>query len=106
MSGNPGAAREILNELEEQSKHKYVSAYAKAVIHLSLNDRRQAFACLEQAYDDRCEMVTWLKVDPHFDNLRGDPQFIDLLGRVGLLEHAPAEPSMRRPDYPSQESHL
>jgi len=98
MLGNPEAARKILNELEERSKYTYVSAYGKAVLHLALNDKQRALACLEQACSDRCEMITWLKIDPHLDGLRTEPQFMDLLGRVGLLEHRPTELSLNRQD--------
>ena len=104
ISGDTDAARKILDQLEARSKHKYVSAYARAVIHVSLSEKQQAFACLEQAYKDRCEMITWLKVDPHFDSVRTDPQFIELLGRVGLLDDRPAGQAIWQEDYPSQES--
>jgi tetratricopeptide (TPR) repeat protein len=104
-SGDAHSARKVLEQLEERSKHKYVSAYARAVVHLSLSEKDQAVSCLEQAYHDRCEMIIWLKVDPHFDSIRSDPQFIDLLSRVGLLDHGPAGPVLRRQNYPSQEFH-
>ena len=104
-SGDARAARKVLDQLEERSRHRYVSAYAKAIVHLSLNEKQQALSCLEQGYTDRCEMMTWLKVDPHFDSLRADPQFIDLLGRVGLLDDRPAGQALRQQDYPRQESH-
>jgi tetratricopeptide (TPR) repeat protein len=79
LSGNRLAARKILDQLEEQSRQKHVSAYAKAVLHLSLSDQSQALNCLERAYEERCEMLTWLKVDPAFDPIRSDPRFSNLL---------------------------
>lgn len=104
IAGDADAARKILDQLEERSKHRYVSAYAKAVIHVALGQKQQAFSCLEQAYTDRCEMITWLKSDPHFDSIHADPQFIDLLSRVGLLDDRPAGPAGRH-NHPHQESH-
>jgi TolB-like protein/Tfp pilus assembly protein PilF len=106
MSGDAGAARKILDQLEERSKHRYVSAYAKAIIHVSLSEKYLAFSCLEQAYKDRCEMITWLKVDPHFDSISADPQFIDLLSRVGLLDDRPAGPAAGRENNHRRESHF
>ena len=83
-SGQHALARNVLNELQELSKRCYVSAYSKAIIHLALGDRNQALDCLEKACDDRCEMMTWLRIDPSFDSIRSDPRFTNLLHRVGL----------------------
>ena len=83
-SGQHELARDVLKELEELSKRYYVSAYSKAIIHLALGDEEHALACLEKACDDRCEMMTWLRIDPSFDSIRSDPRFTNLLHRVGL----------------------
>jgi TolB-like protein/Tfp pilus assembly protein PilF len=77
-------ARNVLSDLQEQSKDRYVSAYNIALIHLALGDKNQAFSCLEQAYENRCEMMAWLKVDPAFDSIRTDLRFANLLRRIGL----------------------
>jgi hypothetical protein len=29
--------------------------------------------------------MTWLKIEPRFDKIRGEPQFQDLMRRVGLI---------------------
>jgi len=84
LAGKHQHARRLLNDLEKPSKQRYVSAYSKAVIHLALGDKHQAFSCLEQAYVERCEMMTWLKVDPAFDSIRTDLRFANFLRRVGL----------------------
>jgi TolB-like protein/Flp pilus assembly protein TadD len=83
-AGMAQEAREVINDLEDQSKQRYVSAYNKAAIQLALGDKNQAFSSLEQAYQQRCEMMTWLKVDPAFDTVRTDLRFANLLRRVGL----------------------
>jgi hypothetical protein len=43
-----------------------------------------AFRNVSQAYQERSGWMTYLKVDPRLDQLRGDPRFIDLLHRVQL----------------------
>jgi TolB-like protein/predicted Zn-dependent protease len=83
-SGQHELARNVLKELQELSKRCYVSAYSKAIIHLALGDKNQTLDCLEKACEDRCEMMTWLRIDPSFDGIRSDLRFRNLLRRVGL----------------------
>ena len=49
-----------------------------------LDDKEQAFAWLEKAYEERRQRMVWLNVDAFLDPLRSDPRFHDLLRRVGL----------------------
>jgi serine/threonine protein kinase/Tfp pilus assembly protein PilF len=83
-AGNRAEAQKIIRELKEQSKQKYVSPYFVAGIYSGLGDKDQAFAWLEQAYQERHPYLTLLKVEPVFDNLRSDPRFAELLRKVGL----------------------
>jgi hypothetical protein len=39
---------------------------------------------LEQAYKERSAVLTNIKVDPKYDNLRKDERFQDLLARISL----------------------
>ncbi len=55
-----------------------------AIIYTGLGEKEKAFEWLEKAYEDRSELMTWLKVDPRLDPLRDDPRFQDLLRRVGF----------------------
>jgi len=50
-----------------------------------LGDKDAAFADLNKAFSNRTG-VTFIKVDPGFDNLRSDPCFVDLLHGIGLPE--------------------
>src|SRR6185369_8533104 len=86
--GKQRLAKDVLKELEVLSKRCYVSAYSRAIIHLALGDEKRTFEYLEKACDDRCEMMTWLNIDPTFDNIRTDPRFTTLLHRVGLVRNA------------------
>jgi TolB-like protein/Tfp pilus assembly protein PilF len=83
-SGREQKARKILEELEERSKHRYISPCLIALVHIGLGERDKAIASLEQGYTDRDQWMLYLKVDPHLDDLRSDPRFKDLLRRVGL----------------------
>jgi len=84
LAGDHQRARDILAELEQRSPGSYASAYSKALIHVALANTDAAFGYLEQAYEDRCEMITMLKVDPALDPVRSDLRFTKLLRRVGL----------------------
>ncbi len=83
-SGRANEARAILQELERMSHERPVSAYDFAVVQAGLGENQAALAQLEQAYADRATGVRWLKVEPIFDPLRGEPRFQELLRRVGL----------------------
>jgi tetratricopeptide (TPR) repeat protein len=84
LAGQLSSARDVLKDLEQRSKERYVSGTHKAVIHLALGDTNRTFECLEEALGNRCEMMTWLKVDPAYDTIRRDLRFTRLLRRVGL----------------------
>jgi tetratricopeptide (TPR) repeat protein len=55
-----------------------------AALYSVAGDKDQAFEMLERAYDRHELWLVYLKVDPAWDNLRGDPRFQELLHRVGL----------------------
>ncbi|HEY0461376.1 MAG TPA: protein kinase [Pyrinomonadaceae bacterium] len=84
LSGERGKAQKALDELREMSKRTYVSPYLFAVVYAGLGDKDQTFAQLEKAFQDRSFFLIWLKVEPLFDDLRGEPRFRDLLRRIGL----------------------
>ena len=67
-----------------RSKKRYVTAFAVAALYARLNQKDEAFAWLENAYQERDYQMTGLKVMFEFDSLRADPRFADLLRRVGL----------------------
>jgi serine/threonine protein kinase/Flp pilus assembly protein TadD len=85
-SGQQNEARKLLAEVNEQSKHGYVSPYSLAYIHVPLGEKDEAFALLDEAYEGRNSDIVDLKVDPLFDPLRSDPRFAQLLRRVGLTQ--------------------
>jgi tetratricopeptide (TPR) repeat protein len=84
MSGKKDEALKVLDELHELSKRGYVSSYRIAAIYAGLQETQQAFEWLRRAYEERDAWLTWLRVDPVFDDLRSDRRFQKLLERVGL----------------------
>ncbi|MBS1787084.1 MAG: tetratricopeptide repeat protein, partial [Acidobacteria bacterium] len=84
LSGKTGEARKILEKLEQQARRKYIASSGLAEIYGALGEKDRAFALLDQAYDERDNMMVLLKVEPTFDPLRSDPRFATLLRRVGF----------------------
>ncbi|HEY8205499.1 MAG TPA: tetratricopeptide repeat protein [Pyrinomonadaceae bacterium] len=84
LAGERAKALQVLVELADVSKEKYVSPYRIANIYTALGDKDEAFIWLERAYDDRSHLLVFLNVDPRVDSLRGDARFVDLVRRVGL----------------------
>jgi tetratricopeptide (TPR) repeat protein len=82
--GNLAEARRILVSLEGRSRHEYVPSFSLAVAYAGLGDKTRALAYLQKAYDERCDLVPTLKVNPHFDSLHSDPRFQKLLRRIGF----------------------
>jgi eukaryotic-like serine/threonine-protein kinase len=83
-AGKSAEAHKLLSELKEHSKRRYVSWSDLAAIYAGLGEKDQAFACLENAYEQRETRVVKVNVVPFFDPLRSDPRFADLLRRIGL----------------------
>jgi len=84
MAQQKGDALKVLDDLNELSKHGYTSSYRIAAIYACLEETRQAFEWLGRAYEERDAWLTWLRVDPVFDDLRPDRRFQELLKLVGL----------------------
>ena len=82
-AGKRAEAQAILQEFESQSR-KPISQIETAMIYIALGDHDRAFEWLEKAYAERAWQLGFLKVEPVFDPLRGDPRFADLMRRVNL----------------------
>jgi class 3 adenylate cyclase len=68
--------------------NRYVSAYSRALLYLSLNNPEEAIQWLEQGVaNHEGRPLTWIKVDPLLDPLRGDPRFEALVQKVVGAEH-------------------
>jgi serine/threonine-protein kinase len=77
-------ARIQLEMLKERQVNRYVSPLDFARTHAHLGDTEQAFKYLEASFDDRSPGLVFLKVDPAWDKLRGDPRFAEAVKRVGI----------------------
>jgi tetratricopeptide (TPR) repeat protein len=83
LAGERTKALGILDELTSLSRQRYASPLDFAVVFTGLGDRIAAFQWLEKAYNERTMRIQELP-EPHFDSLRSDPRWQDLIRRIGL----------------------
>jgi TolB-like protein/Tfp pilus assembly protein PilF len=81
-AGRREEAEAIRTELE--STTEYVSLAELALLHAGLGETEPAFSALERAYSEHDPQLQFLGTEPHYDSLRDDPRFDDLLRRIGL----------------------
>jgi tetratricopeptide (TPR) repeat protein len=83
-SGRHELARELLQELEEQQRERYISAYNVMLVHLGLGDVDAALQWLERALEERSSALWFAPIEPRLDGIRNDPCYRDLVVRYGL----------------------
>jgi serine/threonine-protein kinase len=84
--GRTADARELLRQLTELSRQRYVSPYHMAYVHTGLGEYERAMDWLERAYEERAGGVFGMKGSFLFAPLRSHPRFRALLGKMNLGE--------------------
>ena len=85
-SGKRDEAQAALASLLKRSKERFVPPYHLALLYNGLGEHDETLAWLERGYEQRDPKMTFLKVEPKWNNLRSDPRFQDLLRRVGFSQ--------------------
>lgn len=80
-SGQRALAARNLTSLSADSRN-FVPDYFLAAAWIAAGDSRKAEASLERALQARSNWMIYLRYDPRFDALRGDPAFVAILHRV------------------------
>ncbi len=83
-AGHRTEALKLINELKQRRLERYVPAGAFINPYLALRDYDEGFVWFERAYAEQSNILQFLKVQPFFDVVRGDPRFQNLVRRVGL----------------------
>jgi serine/threonine-protein kinase len=83
-AGRREEAIDILDALTTLAKQKYVAPYFFAKIHVGLGEHARAMECLEKSYAEHSHWLIYLHMDPSMDPLRPNPNFQDLVRRIGL----------------------
>ena len=84
LAGHKVDANKTLDELLELNRRRYVTPAAPFYVYVGLSEKDRAFEWLEKAYQERTNLMAYLKVTPVVDSLRSDTRFDDLLRRIGL----------------------
>ncbi len=84
LAGDLAKAREVLRQLEELSRQRYVSPYHMAYVHTGLGEPDRAMDWLERAYEERAGAIYGIKGSFLFAPLRSHPRFKALLRRMKL----------------------
>jgi TolB-like protein/Flp pilus assembly protein TadD len=84
VSGARFKAEQILHDLDELAKKRYVTPNARVPIYLGLGNKEKTLDELEKCYEDQDGACWWLKVDHVYDGIRNEPRFQALLKKVGL----------------------
>lgn len=84
--GKTTEAREIIDQLEDQSKNERYISIKLARIYLALGDKEKTFELLEKAFLEHDCDLTSIKRDPRMKAVYNEPQFKNLTARIGLEE--------------------
>ena len=84
LSGNRNEADRAIARLKKESAHRYVNPYHIALIHVGLGQSAQAFEWLNEAFQERSDMLVYLKVDPRLNPIHSDSRFAELAERIGI----------------------
>jgi hypothetical protein len=90
--GEKGFWQKHLELVLESSKQpgEYLSPNELAGAYAMADQTDKAFALLEKGYEAReGQVLTLLKCDPVYKNLRGDPRFSAMLRKIGLPDENP-----------------
>jgi tetratricopeptide (TPR) repeat protein len=84
IAGDKRAARSYLAKLQTFEGIAYVSGYLEALVYVGLGDHPHALEALERSYQEKCDWLIYLKVEPRWQPLRHEKRFQSLLRKVGL----------------------
>ena len=81
-AGKSDEASVVLEKLIERSKSRYVPSYWIAVVYNGFKDRERTLEWLHKAFEERSSWLVWCNVEPRFDWLRDDQNFVSLMAEM------------------------
>jgi TolB-like protein/Tfp pilus assembly protein PilF len=85
-TGKTDRSMAFLNELLARSRRSPIGSpsFFAAAVYTAMGENDKALQLLEKAYTDHEVEMYWLKVEPLFRPLHGDPRFENLLIKIGI----------------------
>jgi tetratricopeptide (TPR) repeat protein len=80
----PDKTAEIIESLKSRQTGVGSPAYCLGLIYAQMGKPDNAFQWLEKAYEERQGELYWLKQEPPFKPLYGDPRWQEMLDKVGF----------------------
>lgn len=96
VTKNNSAAKEILVEIGELSRRRYVSPYMKALVYARLGQNEQVLDLLEESLGLNDAWLNWAASEPAFDPIHDEPRFRKIIEAVRHM--SPGESSMNQPN--------
>jgi tetratricopeptide (TPR) repeat protein len=84
-AGKIKEAENILAEVLDTSKKKYIPEFYVACVYGALGKKNEAFEWLDRTYKERANGLSTIKVNPMVDDLRSDPRFTEMLKKLNLI---------------------
>ncbi len=84
LAGKRKEAERLLAQMEKLAHRGLPFASQVAGVHLALGHKGVALGWLEKALSAREGALVWLKIDPRFESLRGEPRFVEILRELKL----------------------
>ena len=89
VTGRRDRAKEVLGELKNRLTNEETTSLNIAEVYLGLGENDQTFAWMEKEFEARGSDLSRISWYPHFQTVRSDPRFADLVERMGLPAIAP-----------------
>lgn len=83
-TGRVREGREILAKMMAMNRERYVPPYNFAIVYTGLGEKAEAVRWMRKACAERDARLVFLKVEPLWNELRGQPGFDDVERCVGL----------------------
>lgn len=87
--GNRSAALKVLADLEAKHQAEHIPALYIASLHARLGNQDETIRWLRLGWDAWESSILLIRVYPHFDSLRTDPAFLQVLRDFHLLDEQP-----------------